>query len=150
MERKAAEKGLSTQELCEERQSKAKPILKVTPPQGLLGKAVSYSLTQWRRVSGHINHGIAKPDNNYTENAIRPFVLGRKNWLFNATPEGTRASAALYSLIETAKANGIEPAAYLKYILENLPTAMTKDDFRELMPQYIDPIRPYCSIAFGR
>ena len=83
IERKAAEKGLSTRELYEERQFKAKPILKefktwlddmvkVTPPQGLLGKAVSYSLTQWRRVSGYINHGIAKPDNNYTENAIIP------------------------------------------------------------------------------
>ncbi|HFD32783.1 MAG TPA: IS66 family transposase [Gammaproteobacteria bacterium] len=150
IERKASEKGLSTQELYEERQARAKPILKefktwldamvnVTPPQGLLGKAVSYSLNQWHRVSAYVNHGIVKPDNNYTENAIRPFVVGRKNWLFSATPEGARASAALYSLVETDRANGIEPAAYLKHILENLPNAMTKDDFKELMPQYIDP-----------
>ena len=78
-------------------------------------------------------------DNNLAENAIRPFALGRKNWLFNAAPEGAAASAAIYSLIETAKANDLEPYWYLRYLLEKLPEAMTRDDFKALLPQYIDP-----------
>lgn len=72
------------------------------------------------------------------ENAIRPFVVGRKNWLFNSTPEGANASACIYTLIETAKANGLEPYWYLKYLFENLPEAMTADEFMALMPQNID------------
>jgi len=65
-------------------------------------------------------------------------VIGRKNWLFNCTPEGARASAALYSLIETAKANKLEPYWYLKYLFEHLPEAMAVDDFRALLPHNID------------
>ncbi len=72
------------------------------------------------------------------ENALRPFVIGRKNWLFSCTPEGANASACIYSLIETAKANGLEPYWYLKYLFENLPEAMTADEFMALMPQNVD------------
>ena len=78
------------------------------------------------------------PDNNVVENAIRPFVIGRKNWLFSCTSEGARASACIYSLIETAKANGLEPYWYLKFLFENLPEAMTEDEFKALMPQNVD------------
>ncbi len=73
------------------------------------------------------------------ENAIRPFVLGRKNWLFSGSPQGAFASAALYSLIETAKANGREPYWFLRHIFESLPHASTKDDYRKLLPQYLQP-----------
>jgi len=72
------------------------------------------------------------------ENTIRPFVIGRKNWLFSGTPEGAAASATLYSLIETAKANGLEPYWYLRHLIENLPDAMTEDDYKALLPQYLD------------
>ena len=72
------------------------------------------------------------------ENAIMPFVVGRKNWLFSYTPEGAGAGACIYSLIETAKANGFEPYWYLKYLFENLPEAMTADEFTALMPQNVD------------
>ena len=82
--------------------------------------------------------GRVGPDNNVVENAIRPFVIGRKNWLFNCTPEGASASACIYSLIETAKANDLEPYWYLKYLFEHLPKAMTADEFMALMPQNID------------
>ena len=61
--------------------------------------------------------------NNLDENAIRPFVMGRKNWLFCNTPGGAQASAAIYSIVETAKVNGVEPYKYLKYLLEQLPRA---------------------------
>jgi len=64
--------------------------------------------------------------------------VGRKNWLFNCTPEGARASAALYSLIETAKANKLEPYWYLRYLFENIPDAMTVENFKSLLPMYVD------------
>ena len=73
-------------------------------------------------------------DNNAAENAIRPFVLGRKNWLFAGTPEGAEASALIYSLIETAKANGLEPYAYLRYIFTKLPLSKTLEDYEALLP----------------
>lgn len=141
---------LEPEELCRVRQQKSRPILdefKVwldkkalqTPPKGLLGKAVAYTLGQWSRLIKYIDSGLLTPDNNLAENAIRPFVVGRKNWLFSGNPEGARASAILYSLIETAKANGLEPYRYLRHLFENLPLAYTADEYRALMPQHIDP-----------
>ncbi|HEB70646.1 MAG TPA: transposase [Desulfobulbus sp.] len=73
-------------------------------------------------------------DNNMAENSIRPFVLGRKNWLFSGTPEGAEASALFYSLIETAKANKLEPYAYLRYIFDKLLLAATLEDYEALLP----------------
>ena len=70
--------------------------------------------------------------------SIRPFVLGRKNWLFSCTPEGAHASATIYSLIETAKANGLDPYWYLKHLFEKLPEAMTSDEFNNLLPHNVD------------
>jgi len=127
------------------RQEKAKPIIKEfhdwllkkttqTPPKGLLGKAITYALNQWDRLIGYLADGRLSPDNNAAENAIRPFVIGRKNWLFGGTPEGAAASALFYSLIETAKANMLEPYAYLRYIFEKLPTATTLEDYEALLP----------------
>jgi len=75
------------------------------------------------------------------ERAIRPFVLGRKNWLFAATPEGAHASAALYSSIETAKANGLEPYWHLRYLFERLPKAKTTDEYKALLPHCVDKSR---------
>jgi hypothetical protein len=71
---------------------------------------------------------------NPAENAIRPFVIGRKNWLFSATPRGANASANLYSLIETAKANGLEPHAYLTRVFTELPIAITLAEIEALLP----------------
>jgi transposase len=73
------------------------------------------------------------------ENSIRPFVLVRNYWLFSVTPKGAAASAAIYSIIETAKANGPEPYLYFRYLLEKLPEAMTEDDYKSLLPQYVNP-----------
>lgn len=73
-------------------------------------------------------------DNNRAENAIRPFVIGRKNWMFSDTPQGASASAQTYSLIETAKANGREPYAWLRYVLERLMAAQSVDDYEALLP----------------
>ena len=73
-------------------------------------------------------------DNNPIENSLRPFVVGRRSWLFASTPDGARASAVIYSLIETAKACGREPYAWLLYVLERLPLAKTVDDVEALLP----------------
>jgi transposase len=81
----------------------------------------------------HLDDGRVEVDNNLAENAIRPFVMGRKAWLFSDTPAGADASARLYSLIETAKANGLEPYAYLRHVFTELPKATTVDDIEALL-----------------
>jgi transposase len=103
-------------------------------PQSLLGKAVHYTLGQWRKLIVFLEHGEVPLDNNRCENAIRPFVLGRKGWLFSDTVKGAIASANLYSIVETAKANGVEPHAYLSLLFERLPHAKSVEDFEELLP----------------
>jgi len=149
IEKRAQVEDLSSEELFRERQQKAKPVLDEikewldaksdkTPPRGLLGRAVCYALKQWPRLIRYIEDGRLRPDNNLAENAIRPFVVGRKNWLFSGHPLGAKASAALYSLIETAKANGLEPYSYLRFLFEKLPRASTPAEFKALLPQYVD------------
>lgn len=73
-------------------------------------------------------------DTNLAENVIRPFALGRRNWLFADTVKGAKASATIYGIVETAKANGLEPYAYLRTLLERLPHAKTVADFEALLP----------------
>jgi hypothetical protein len=87
----------------------------------------------------YIDDGRLRPDNNLAENAIRPFVLGRKNWLFSGHPNGAHASASIFNLIETAKANGRKPYEYFRFFFEKLPYAESEEDFKKLLPQYIDP-----------
>jgi transposase len=104
------------------------------PPKLLLGKAVGYALGQWPKLLRYLEHPDLTPDNNACEQAVRPFVLGRKNWLFSGSPRGAAASATLYSLVETAKANGREPYWYLRDLFDKLPAAKTDDDLQALLP----------------
>ena len=108
------------------------------PPGTLTGKALGYLNTQWPRLIRYLDDGRLEADNNLAENAIRPFVMGRKAWLFSDTPAGAEASARLYSLIETAKANAIEPYAYLRQVFTQLPKANTLADIEALLPYKID------------
>ena len=108
-------------------------------PLSSLGKAISYALGQWHEVVHYLEHVLLTPDNNAVENAIRPFVVGRKNWLFSNTPAGAHTSAGLYSLIETAKANGHEPYKYLCYVFDLLPKAKTLEEKLSLLPYRLDP-----------
>lgn len=103
-------------------------------PQSLLGKAVHYTSGQWPKLTTFLTQGEVPLDNNRCENAIRPFVIGRKGWLFSDTVKGAVASANLYSIVETAKANGVEPHAYLSVLFERLPYARTVEDFEALLP----------------
>ena len=140
--------GLAEEQFVARRRSEAEPILEGfhswlsnksqhVPPSTLIGKAVGYALSQWKKLLRYLDKAFLTPDTNLIENTIRPFVLGRKNWLFSGNPQGVYASAALYSLIETAKANGLEPYRYLRSIFEKLPHASTEDAFRDLLPQNI-------------
>ena len=103
-----------------------------------MGKAISYALNHWEKLTVYIEDGRVSPDNNAAENAIRPFVVGRKNWLFAGHPNGAEAGATFYSLVETAKANGLEPYNYLRHIFEKLPLAETDQDYRNLLPQFVN------------
>ena len=120
------------------------------PPKTATGNALQYLHNQWHKLIRYLDDGRLEIDNNRTENAIHPFVVGRKNWLFSQSVNGVKAttagkpeveqrreqlpSANLYSLIETAKANGLEPYAYLRYLFAALPQAQTVDDIEALLP----------------
>ena len=138
-------KALSATEKYEQREAKAKPIIEQlhawlietqpkVPPKSALGNAITYLANQWTHLIGYLEDGAYPIDNNTVENAIRPFAIGRKNWLFSQSVQGAKASANLYSLLETAKANGVEPYAYLKRVFSEVPNASSFDDIDKLLP----------------
>ena len=103
-------------------------------PGSLLGKALHYMSSQWGKLSLYVEDGHHPIDNNACENSIRPFVVGRKNWLFSDTVAGANASANLYCLLETCKANGVNAYQYVRALLIALPKAKTADDYEALLP----------------
>jgi transposase len=140
-------KELSNEERYEKRLEKTKPLLeefknwldvesKRTLPKSKLGQAISYNLKQWDKMIRFLEDGRVSVDNNHAERAIRPFVVGRKNWLFAKSPKGATASAICYSIIETAKANNLKPFQYLTYLFEKLPNSDVTDEeiLDQLMP----------------
>lgn len=96
----------------------------------------SYCLNQWPKLVVFLEDGHLELDNNRSERSIKPFVIGRKNFLFANTPQGARASAIAYSLVETAKENGLDPYLYLEHLFEWLPNIRTDDRaaMDELLP----------------
>lgn len=106
---------------------------------GLTYKAIAYTLNQWDKLIVYCTDGRLAISNVAAENAIRPFVVGRKNWLFADTPKGARASATYYSLIETVKLHGLEPFRYFVEILQRLPKAETVEQLEQLLPWAIKP-----------
>lgn len=107
-------------------------------PQSKLGQAIEYTLKYWNRLTVYCTDGRINIDNNLIENKIRPFAVGRKNWLFSTSQAGAKASANLYSLIETAKANGLNEYDYLKWVFAKLPAANTVEEIEALLPWSID------------
>ena len=103
-------------------------------PGSALGRALGYLERHWVGLVRYVEDGRLEIDNNRCENAIRPFVVGRRNWLFSDTVKGAQSSANLYSLIETAKANALEPYAYLRRVFTLLPAATSLADIEALMP----------------
>jgi transposase len=103
-------------------------------PTSLIGRALQYMHGQWPKLVRYLEDGDWPISNNSCENAIRPFVIGRRGWLFADTLKGARASTNLYSLVETAKGNGINPYRYLLWLFQTLPLANNVDDYAALLP----------------
>lgn len=103
-------------------------------PESLTGKAVSYTLNQWQYLCRYADDGCAPIDNNVLERDIRPFVIGRKCWLFSDTVAGAKASAVIYSLVLTCRACGVEPYAYLRHVLTEMPQRAHDADISDLLP----------------
>jgi transposase len=145
VEAKARERGLDASALLEQRQLQSVPVLQriealllanihAVLPGSLLGKALHYMSGQWSKLSLYVTAGEYPIDNNACENSIRPFVIGRKNWLFSDTVAGANASANLYSLMQTCAVNGVDGYKYLRALLVALPKAQTADDYEALLP----------------
>jgi transposase len=145
VEAKAKERALNAGELLEQRQLSSVPVLQkieslllanmhAVLPGSLLGKALHYMSGQWTKLTLYVTHGAYPIDNNACENSIRPFVIGRRNWLFADTVAGANASANLYSLLQTCAVNGVDGYQYLRALLVALPKAQTADDYEALLP----------------
>ena len=109
-------------------------------PKSKLGEAVTYCLNQWGKLNAFLLDGRLELDNNRSERAIKPFVVGRKNWLFANTPRGARSSATIYSLVESAKENALNPLTYLTYLFERLPNINLKN------PEAVDELLPWSEL----
>jgi transposase len=142
---KLKQKQLTVNEFLEERKEKCEPILAafhewLESQQGQvldsskLGEAIKYTLGQWHILIHYLDHSELTPDNNAAERAIRPFVMGRRNWNISGSPEGAQSSCQLFTLIETAKANQLNPYQYLKTIFEQAAEMRPSDDWGKLLP----------------
>jgi transposase len=127
------------------RQEKSKPameqfkdwvekLMPATPAKSALGQAFSYTLNQWPKLEKFLEHPEMPADNNYTEQQVKQYAIGRKAWLFSHDKVSAQASANLYSLVMTARANGVEPFAYLQELFERLPAATTVAEIETLLP----------------
>lgn len=132
------------------RQQKSKPILEQfkawvdellpgTPPNSALGKALAYTTRQWSKLIRHLDHPSIPVDNNYIERQIKHYATGRKAWMFAYDAVGAQASANLYSLVMTCRANAVEPYAYLHYLFDHLPAADTVEQIEALLPWNVTP-----------
>jgi hypothetical protein len=122
------------------------------PPKSGTGKAIDYAINQWEKLSLFLKNADAEIHNNAVERGIRPFVIGRKNWLFSVSPNGANSSAALYSLVETAKVNNLNPYDYLTYLFEKFPKCQTEDEMKALLPNRVQTqdiqnfFKKYCQV----
>lgn len=150
IEKLIRDNGYKPDKIKEIRQEQSVPIIKqireqldktlhTTTPSGLMGKALGYLHKQWSYLIGYVENGNYPIDNNTAENAIRPFVIGRKNWLFANSVQGAKASANLYSIIETAKAHKLNPEEYLTKVYRQLPNANTVEDIEQILPWNFKP-----------
>jgi len=146
-------KDKSVEERYQIRQEKSKPqlqkmrdwldkTLENTLPKGKAGMAIAYLNKNWEKLTTYVNDGRLNIDNNPVENAIRPFAIGRKNWMFSNSQDGAKSSALIYSIVETAKANGIDPYTYLQALFSRLPLCESLEDFEQLLPWNISIKKP--------
>ena len=162
VEKQAREQKLEPAQILELRQKKSRPIIEeirnllehnihAVPPKLQLGKAFRYMSRIWDRLTLFLEDGCIPLDNNPAENSVRPFVIGRKNWLFNDTVRGAEAGAFLYTIIQTAKENGLDPFSYLKFLFGLHPRVEHKEQLREILPHQVeaDDIREFLDSSPG-
>jgi transposase len=104
------------------------------PPTSKIGSAISYILGIWPSLPRYLDDWQLTPDNNACERGIRPFVMGRKNWVMSGSPSGAKSSCELYTLIETAKANNRNPLKYLTKVFQEAAGMDSEDDWSRLLP----------------
>ena len=150
--------GLTPDERYQKRQEASKPLSdeffawaeslksKVLPKTGI-GKAVYYALSQREYLERYLLDGRLEISNNRAERSIKPFVIGRKNWMFNNTPKGAKASSVIYSIIETAKENRLKPFEYLVFLFERMPN-ITTAAIDSLLP-WGDAVPDCCRMPMG-
>jgi transposase len=154
IERQLRARGLPEHRFVVERRKAAAPVwrefkrwLKSTSAtvvsESLVGKAVSFALKDFQRLVRYLKYAYLTPDNNVAERAIRPYVVGRKAWLFSNTPLGAHASAAMYSIVETAKASNLDPFHFTYRLFSELPEADTEEKLEKLLPWNMTGIPPY-------
>ncbi|WP_425436722.1 IS66 family transposase [Paenibacillus donghaensis] len=152
-------KELPADERQQVRMERSRPILEAfsgwlrqqkgkTLPKSKLGEAIGYCLNQWDKLTRFLEDGRIELDNNRAERSIKPFVIGRKNWLFANTPRGAQASAVIYSVMETAKENGLHPFSYLTFLFEQLPQLEKVNDPQalELLLPWSTHLPPHCRV----
>lgn len=154
-ERQYKEKGLSVKQIYKRRLKDQEPVIDaflswvdgLTPKTGDgIIKAINYTNGCRPYLKNYLKNGACSLSNNLSENAIRPIVMGRKNWLFSDTQDGADASMVIYSLIETAKENGINPEKYLEYLLENRLSAEMSDEELERFAPWDESTREQCAV----
>lgn len=136
-------------EFVEKRRKAVMPVLaelhsfliqtrEIVTPSSLPGTAVRYTLNEWEKLIRYLDKAYLTPDNNEIERSIKSFVIGRKNWIFSNTPRGARASAGMYSIIESAKLNGLNPYLYLRFLFSKLTTiGDNREELRKLLPCFV-------------
>ncbi|KTD25162.1 IS66 family transposase [Legionella maceachernii] len=150
LEKKLKDENAAFDSIFKQRNELAKPILAELKalldesqlkilPKSPLGKAVFYTLTHWNSLCRYLEDGRLEIDNNRTERSIKPFVIGRKNWLFHGNDIGANAGSILFSLIETCKQHQVDPFAWLKYALNNIHNAHTIEQLELLLPFNVSP-----------
>lgn len=150
VEKQLRAKNLKEEEFVAERKKLVTPLLENLKdwldkkvinirPESKLGKAIKYTLGQWDKVINYLDCADLTPDNNAAERIVKPLVMGRKNFLFSGSPEGADALCFFYSLIETAKLNGLNPYAYLKFLFDKAPLILEGESLEELAPWKCDP-----------
>lgn len=143
-EERFAGRGTRSQPVLEQFHAWLEEMAIAVLPKSPTAKAIGYCLNQWSKLTNFLLDGRLEISNNRAERSIKPFVIGRKNWLFANTPRGADASATIYSLVETAKENGINPLAYLTYLFERLPSINWKD------PEALDALLPWTDCIQNR
>jgi hypothetical protein len=137
--------GADWEQIRREREEKAYPILQQMEawmkqafnsctPKSPLGKAISYAFGMWPRISRYCKEGYYQIDNNGVENAIRPLVVGRKNYLFSGNDSGAEDNCIFYTLLGSCLQAGVDPHTWLTSTLEKIPTLQTPINWEELLP----------------